>query len=145
MVEEQGRVVALEPGAVWVETVRATACQSCSANKACGHAVMDRNAPGSKARIRVLCEQPISVGSQVIVGIPEGALLKGALLIYLLPLVLLFIGALIGNQWTGLDGDGSAILGGLGLLAGFLFNRLYSNRWASQDIEPRILGVLPGS
>ncbi|MBF3221453.1 transcriptional regulator, partial [Pseudomonas aeruginosa] len=28
MIEEQGRVVATEPGAVWVETVRRSTCSS---------------------------------------------------------------------------------------------------------------------
>ncbi|MBF2948649.1 transcriptional regulator, partial [Pseudomonas aeruginosa] len=36
MIEEQGRVVATEPGAVWVETVCRSTCSSCSANAGCG-------------------------------------------------------------------------------------------------------------
>ena len=34
---ETGRVVALEGAAVWVETIRSSACGSCAARSGCGH------------------------------------------------------------------------------------------------------------
>lgn len=47
MIEEQGRVVATEPGAVWVETVRRSTCSSCSANAGCGQGLMQRLGVGA--------------------------------------------------------------------------------------------------
>lgn len=143
MVEEQGRVVALEPGAAWIETVRANSCQSCSARQGCGHAVLDRNAAGSRARIRVTSERTLNVGDQVVVGIPEHALLKGALMVYLLPLVCLFAGALLGSQWTVAGQDMSALLGVAGLVVGFLVNRWYSGHHAARTLQPQIIRILP--
>lgn len=142
MIEEQGRVVALEPGAAWIETVRATSCQSCSANKGCGHAVMDRNAAGSRARIRVESPRVLSVGDQVVVGIAEDSLMKAALMVYLLPLICLFAGALLGSLWQVGQQDLSAPLGVAGLAVGFLFNRWYSGHHAARTMQPQIIKVL---
>lgn len=148
MIEEQGRVVAVQDGSVWVETVRTTACDSCSANKGCGHAVLDRQQAGARARIEVLLDGRVtpSLGDHVVIGIPEGALMRGALMVYLLPLVALFLGALAGagQQLAGVD---LSLAGGLlGLLVGFLGNRWYSVRNARNPaIQPQLLRVCIGN
>ncbi len=126
MIEETGRVIAIEQGAVWVETVRVSACQQCSANKGCGHAVMDRQQAGSRARVRALNHLSLELDQQVVLGLPEGALLRGALMIYLLPLCLLFLGALSGDLLWPSAGAVAGGLGGLGV--GFAVNRWYSQR-----------------
>lgn len=142
MIEEQGRVVAVEPGLAWVETVRASACQSCSANKTCGHAVLDRNAAGSRARIPVRVDQPLTPGDDVVVGIPEGVLVKSALLVYLMPLVLMFVTALLGSRTVFAGGDLSAPFGVLGFVVGLFIIRWYSGQQAKNSaFEPRLLRV----
>ncbi|MDF1780077.1 MAG: SoxR reducing system RseC family protein [Alcanivoracaceae bacterium] len=142
MIEETGQVVAVEDGAVWVETVRVSGCQSCSANKGCGHAVMDRKQAGSRARIRALNSFTVSEGQAVVLGLPEGALLKGAVVVYLLPLLLLFIGALIGEGLAG-AGHGAVVGGLLGLALGFVGNRWYSQAHEHDvDLQPQVLRLL---
>ena len=142
MIEETGQVVAVEDGADWVETVRVSGCQSCSANKGCGHAVMDRSQAGSRARIRALNSFTVSEGQAVVLGLPEGALMKGAIIVYLLPLALLFIGALLGDALAGV-GHGSVIGGLLGLGLGFVCNRWYSQAHAQDaDLQPQVLRLL---
>jgi len=144
MIEEQGRVVAVDAASIWVETVRSTACDSCSANKGCGHAVMDRQQAGARARIEVLLDGRVSpeLGDHVVIGIPEGALMRGALMVYLFPLVALFVGALAGagHELAGVD---LSLAGGLaGLLVGFLVNRWYSvNNARNPAIQPQLLRV----
>jgi sigma-E factor negative regulatory protein RseC len=128
VIEETGRVVAVEAGAVWVETVRYTACQSCSVSKGCGHALLDGQRAGSRARIRALCDTPLRVDDQVVLGIPEGLLMRGALLVYLLPVLLMLVGALIGQMFTSAVVDTAAVGGIAGLGGGFLVNRWYSVR-----------------
>lgn len=141
MIEERGHVVAVERDAVWVETVRRTACQSCAASSGCGHAVLDRQQAGARARVRALSDLPLEVGQEVLLGLPEGALLRGALLVYLLPLVLLFGGALAGEALA--PGHGAALGGVAGLLVGFLFNRWYSLEHRQDGtLHPRVLRSL---
>lgn len=144
MIEEQGRVVAVEADSIWVETVRSTACDSCSANKGCGHAVIDRQQAGARARIEVLLDGRVmpALGDHVVIGIPEGALMRGALMVYLLPLLTLFAGALAGTgrELAGLD---MGLAGGLaGLLVGFLVNRWYSvSNARNPAVQPQLLRV----
>ena len=133
--------MALEAGAVWVETLRQTACQRCSASKGCGHALIDGQRAGSRARVRALCDQPLSLHDEVVLGIPEGLLLRGAMMVYLVPLLTLLAGALLGEVLlAGLPVEGAALGGVAGLLCGFLLNRWYSVRHRHDPaLQPRVL------
>lgn len=141
MIEESGRVVAVEPGAVWVETVKQTACASCSARSGCGHKVLDSARAGARARVRALTDgETYRVDDQVVVGIPEGMLMRGAIMVYLVPLLLLFAGALIGSRLQYGGQDLSAFLGLAGLAAGFLINRRHSRRHRDdENHHPRVM------
>ena len=79
------------------------------------------------------------MGDSVIVGINEKALLKSALLLYILPLVTLFVGAILASQlW---QTDGSTMLGAaIGLVLGLLWvkGHTMSNRYFSLQ-QPVIL------
>jgi sigma-E factor negative regulatory protein RseC len=148
MLEERARVVAVEADAVWVETVRQSTCGACSARAGCGHATLNRARAGSRARVRALTEQPLRVDDEVIIAIPEHLLLRGALRVYLLPLVLLFAGALLGGVWNSrLPGmDLSAALGVAGLLLGFVYNRWHSARHDQHTgHHPRVMRTLPSA
>jgi len=78
-------------------------------------------------------DNPINaeIGDEVIISIAEGAILRGIGLIYLLPLLLLVTGAMIGSHWAALPGqrDGYAATGAaLGLAAGFSIAKWISSR-----------------
>jgi len=101
MIEEQGRVVAVEPGAVWVETLRKSTCSSCSASAGCGQGILDKlGASGRRGYVRALCDLQLSVGDAVVIGVREELLVRGSLLVYLLPLIGLFSAALLAEQLT---------------------------------------------
>ncbi|WP_111657110.1 SoxR reducing system RseC family protein [Isoalcanivorax indicus] len=143
MIEESGRVVAVEPGAVWVETLRFSACRDCSARKGCGHGLMDSERAGARARVRALNPTlTLAVDDAVVVGIPEGALLRGAVMLYLVPLLLMFVAALVGAALpSGLPGgDLAAPFGVAGLAIGFLVNRWYSQQHARDPaLHPQVV------
>lgn len=99
MIEEQGRVVAIERGAVWVETLRKSTCSSCSVKAGCGQGLFDQL--GVKERrglVRALCDLHLKVGDGVVIGVQEDLLVRGSLLVYLLPLLGLFAAALMADQ-----------------------------------------------
>lgn len=92
MIEERGRVVGVEPGAAWVETIRRSTCGSCQARAGCGQALLERlGARGRRGFIRVISDQAVHVGDEVIIGLPEDAVLKASALMYVLPLLMLFL------------------------------------------------------
>ncbi len=128
MLQEQGVVVAVEPGAIWVETVRASTCGACKAKAGCGHHLINEQQSGQRARLRVPSQDSHQVGDTVNVALPEGALMRGALWVYGLPLVLLFTGALLGSALPVETVDTSALLGMAGLFLGFAVNRVMSRR-----------------
>jgi sigma-E factor negative regulatory protein RseC len=138
MIEEQGRVVAREPGAIWVETVRASACAACRARQGCGHSLLNRRAGGERARLKIATEQNFDTDDTVVIGVPERALLHGALWVYGMPLALLFAGALLGDALR-LPFDGAAVFGITGLVIGFVLNRWRDARGAGAGDKPVVL------
>ena len=81
MIEESGRVVALDDGAVWVETRRKSTCSGCSAKNGCGQGLMDTlGVREQRGLIRALSDLQLQVGDSVIVGVREDVLLRGAVL-----------------------------------------------------------------
>ena len=98
---------------------------------------------GERGRVRVLSHNALREGDEVVMAIGEGLLLRGALMVYWLPLAMLFSGALLGADLQRGDGNLSMILGALGLLGGFLFNRWYSRRHGDDEsMHPRVVRVL---
>ena len=121
MLEEYGKVVALEPGLAMVETVRISSCQSCSARSTCGQKVLAKVVGQKSCVINALNTHSLQLGDEVVVGVRESTLLKSALLVYLLPLVMMIGGASF-SQWAYGAGDFFAGLGGfIGLATGFVF------------------------
>ena len=76
MIEEPGRVVAVEEGAVWVQTLRKSTCSSCSANAGCGQGLLDKLAITSqRGNVRALTDLQLAVGDEVVIGVREELLL----------------------------------------------------------------------
>lgn len=143
MIEEPGRVVALEPGAVWVETLRKSTCSGCSARNGCGQGLMDRlGAREKRGLIRALSDMQLSVGDSVIVGVREDALLRGALLVYLFPLIALFASAVIASALSA--SEPYVILAGLaGFFASWLVVRHRGQKTADDtQLQPVILRAM---
>lgn len=119
MIEEAGYVVAVEDDLIWVETIRTSPCDTCSVQKGCGHGLVNKASSGKTFRFSVERQnQEVSLGDQVTLGIPEDSLIKASLFCYLMPMLLLILGATAGHL---LINELFSILGGLlGLVTGFL-------------------------
>ena len=143
MIEEQGRVVALEPGAVWVETLRKSTCSSCSANAACGQGLMDRLGVGrQRGYVRALSQMQLAIGDTVIIGVREDLLVRSSLLVYLLPLLGLFAAALLADG-LGLSEPLVILAGLIGLSASWLMVRWRAARVAEDPLlQPVVLRTL---
>ena len=131
MIEERAEVVACEGRFAWVQTQRASTCGGCAANKGCGTATLAKVLGQRRTRTRVLNNLQARVGEQVIIGLPEQALVRGALAVYLVPLLGLLGGALFGTYLAGRllvqHPDLISILfGGLGLAVGIGWLRYYA-------------------
>ena len=142
MIEEHAVVVAVEAGIAEVEIQRRSGCNACSARAACGVSLLDRVLGRRPQRLVLTNKLDAAQGEEIIIGMPEGALLKAALAAYMLPLFALLGGALIGEQlsYTLNGGQALSLLGGLsGLVFGLIGTRLYSRRLAN---DPRWRAVM---
>ena len=133
MIEERAEVVNIDGSDIWVETQRRSACDHCAVNKGCGTSVLGKVIGVKSSRVRVLNprDKKVSIGDEIIVGINEQALVRGSMIIYLVPLLLLFIFGLLGEalsvQMNILNPDIVVIMSGLiGLIIGFSLVKLFS-------------------
>jgi sigma-E factor negative regulatory protein RseC len=144
MIEESGRVIRTSGDSAWVQTERRSSCGSCSARKGCGTGAL---AGLFGARLHeVEVHNPIGArpGDEVIVGISESLLVRGSLALYLLPLLSLVAGALLGEGLApqlGLrGGEAPAILGGVaGLAGGLLWLRWRTRRWPGDPAHMAVI------
>ncbi len=135
MIEETARVLETRPGRALVATVRSSACEGCTARGAC--------APlGGGREARVWVDDPLGVspGDRVVVAVPEAAVLRASLWVYLVPVLALVAGAVAGSRLgpaLGLSPDAGAALLGLGAMA----LALVGSRWVSRGRSggPRIV------
>ena len=131
MIEESGRIVAVQGGFAWVETERASACGGCAVRKGCGTSAIAKVIGRRRMQLRVLNRINARIGDTVVVGISESGLLRGSLAVYAAPLAGLFAGALAG-YFAGrqLTAAGSELLAISGALAGFLAALFWLRRFS---------------
>lgn len=100
MITEKAIVVAIENNETWIETQRQSACGQCSANKGCGTSVLSKVLGNKLSKMKAINHIDARVGDEVTVGLNESSLLKGAFMTYLLPLLFLFVFALLGQFFS---------------------------------------------
>lgn len=143
MIEEPGRVVAVESGAVWVETKRSSTCSGCSAKGGCGQGLMDTLGVRERRGLtRALTDLHLEVGDSVVIGISESVLLRGAILVYLFPLLALLAGALVASEFSA--SESYVMLAGMGgFLASWLIVRRRSQQAAADPaLQPVVLRAM---
>ena len=132
MIEEQVIVTSITAQGAWVEGIQQSACGSCSAKAGCGQHAMSQL--GRKVTLWLPFSEPkeeqsqadLKVGQQIVVGLPEGAILRSTLVLYGVPLIALVLGAVFGNAlWGEL---GSIITAVITMVLGFKLAGVISER-----------------
>lgn len=98
MIEESAVVVACDGDYAWVEAQRKTACGQCQVNKVCGTSVLAQLVGRKTTRLRALNQARARVGDTVIIGLHESAMLTGSLAVYLVPLLVMLVFAMLGQS-----------------------------------------------
>ncbi len=139
MLEEQAEVTAIDGPHAWVACRAQQDCVRCAEGKGCGGGILGRWLGDRLHRVRVTFQGDLRVGDCVIIGLDERVLFSLALLVYGLPLVLLFVGAVLGNWWFG--GDAATGLGMLvGLSAGFAWVHGFSRKMRQvRHFQPTVM------
>jgi sigma-E factor negative regulatory protein RseC len=130
MAQEQGLVRDIrEDGWAHVVTERKDACGDCGASHCCVSF-----GSSSEIVVKALNRAGAKVGDLVSMNLSSGTVIKGALVVYMIPLVGLMSGALMGaslNQRLPISETGAVVTFGVaGLILGFIITALLS-RWMS--------------
>ena len=140
MLETRAIVVKIEGQHALVQSNQGNGCDQCN-GKGCGTGKLSGLFCNKPRHFQVDNQINAGVGDEVIVSVAEGAVLRGIGLVYLLPLLLLVIGAGIGSALTTqlAQRDGYAAAGSLiGLVGGFALSKWIVSRQARQQNLPYI-------
>jgi sigma-E factor negative regulatory protein RseC len=101
MIEETGIVERVEDGYIWVSPASSGgACGSCESSASCSTSILATLLQGKTSKtVRVDNTINAKVNDRVVLGIHPQGLLSGSALIYLLPILSLFIFAALGSQF----------------------------------------------
>jgi len=128
MIEERAVILSLENqsddtkshSVATLEIERKTACGLCGQTRGCGNSIWGKLFAHQSSAFKAQNRINAKVGDSVIVGINEKALVKSALLLYMLPLATMLIGAILTSHFR--QTDASAMLGAvIGLALGLLW------------------------
>ena len=144
MIEQHAVILALEPQQesqplAVIEVVRKTACGLCGKTSGCGNAIWGKIFAHKMTSFKAQNSIDAQVGQAVIVGIDESAVMKSALLLYIIPLVTMFIGAILLAHFN--VSNIAAIIGAVtGLLVGYYWVKAHiTGRIYYQNQQPKIL------
>ncbi|WP_456404289.1 SoxR reducing system RseC family protein [Thiolapillus sp.] len=96
MLEEEGVVLSVSGSVAEVVAETKSSCGSCSAKSGCGTSLLASLFPQRKRSFRANNTVSAKTGDRVIIGLDESALQIASLLVYLVPLLGLIGGAIIG-------------------------------------------------
>lgn len=154
MIEEQAVIIAIEPSAVTgsqlnlniatLEIRREKPCGICGQTRGCGNSLWGKIFAHKSTAFKAKNLINAAVGDGVIVGIDEQVVLKGALLLYALPLATMMLGAILSTSIfakTAAQADLYAVIGAVvGIVLGFVWVKGHtaSHQYSMQN-QPVIL------
>ena len=142
MATEQGIVIKTSATDAVVKTVKSSACKGCSSRGSC-HTVGESD----EMEVDAINAAGAKVGDRIVLNLESGPLLKATFLLYVFPIILLIIGAALGQRiatMLGLESSGlSVLLGFAFLFAAVLFIKKKANNLAKRDkYRPTIIRIL---
>ncbi|KOC88258.1 SoxR-reducing system protein RseC [Winslowiella iniecta] len=141
MMREWATVVSWQNGIATLHSEIKTSCNSCSARKGCGSHMLNKLGPKNAHVMQIASEKPLQAGQRIELGIKESSLLGSALLVYMTPLLGLFVlaGLFQSLFHSDLAAAAGALLGGIG---GFIIAKGISSRFGDREaFQPVILSV----
>jgi sigma-E factor negative regulatory protein RseC len=142
MATEEGVVIKTDSGAAWVKTIKTGACKGCSARGAC-HSF----GSGEEMEVEVINEAGAKVGDRIVLSFETGSLLKATFLLYVFPILLLIIGAVIGQEtapYLDFNPSGFAAVAGFSFFfAALMIIKIKANQLAKKnEYRPKIIKIV---
>jgi sigma-E factor negative regulatory protein RseC len=139
---EKGIVLRTDSEAAWVKTVRSSACEGCTAKGSC-HSM----GGGNEMEVKALNTAGARAGDRIVLSFETASLLKATFLIYVFPIILLIVGAAIGQMLAFLIGFSpsalSVLLGFVFFFTGLFIIKARANKMAKKNAyQPKITKIL---
>ncbi len=143
MLETRARVIQLDGCNALVEADHVSSCEQCNGG-GCSSSKLGQMFCSRLRQFQVENSINAKVGDDVVVAIGEGVVLRGIGLAYLLPLLLLLVGAALGSALASdsVQQDGYAVIGALvGLVVGVVVAKQISLRQTKGYFQPYLTGL----
>ncbi len=139
MIKEQAIVKKIQGDHAIVELGRDNGCQGCELSAACGTGSLGKLLGFRLKPLSIVNDNHLKPGDRVIIGLPEKSYLSACFLIYLLPLICLFIFALLADIIFG-SRDGLNVLAAMvGLLAGIFLSAWFARQPIMKSVKPHFI------
>ena len=127
MLEQHTRVIQNFATGVWVEAIEPEGCGVCAGQGCASRRIAELFQRGPR-KYQVESQPGLSPGDKVIIGVPDGGVLRGALYLYGMPLILILGGTLLAQIWF--PGDTGSVAGAAagGVLAGMIIRLMPQQR-----------------
>ena len=114
-----------------LEAVTRAACNACAARQGCGTSVLSKWVGRKFTRFQAQNTINAQVGDEVVVGLAEEAMLKGSVVVYLLPLLAMIGFALLADSLISADSGSRDLLVLISAVAGFALMLVISRLFLS--------------
>jgi sigma-E factor negative regulatory protein RseC len=142
MATEQGIVIKTDFRTAWVKTIKSANCAGCSAKGSC-----HTKGAGEEMEVKAINEAGARQGDRIVLSFETSSLLKATFLLYVFPILLLIIGAAIGQGMApkfDFNPSGfSAITGFTFFFAALPIIKITANKLARKnEYRPKIIKIL---
>ena len=145
MLETRAIIIKIQGNEAMVEAIGEGGCGHCSSENGCGSGTLGKLFCSHPRQFKVLNEAQAVVGEEVQITLQDGVLLRSSMLLYVLPLVLLLAGGMLGSLMSSnpTSKDGFAAAGSLlGMVAGFLLAKWLAKRFSVVAVAKPLSSVL---
>jgi len=147
MIEEVATVLSIEDLDAVIQVEKTSSCHSCNANSACGTASISRYFNFQAPQLKVKNTINAKPGDQVLLGIPDSEMLMGSFILYMVPLITLFILSIFFSSLNTSFPDYSEeflsiVGGGLGLMIGLFGVKKYSHLIMKNGGKPVMMKIM---
>ncbi len=145
MATSEGIVTKVYSSTAWVKCAKSAACESCSAKGFCD--TMGGSGSNDDVEVEAINAVGAKVDDRVTISFETSSLLKVSFLVYMVPVLFLILGVVIGDKIAPIfnydQSIFSVLVGFLFLLAAFFFIKAKGKELSKKDeYQPKIIRIL---
>lgn len=142
MIEENAQVIEIKGNKLFLQAQTQSSCGSCAVKKGCGTSLLAKVVGRKFTYFQAENDINARVGDTVVVGISEDALLKGSVMMYVLPIMCMLVTALIADFSLNEAGYYRDLMIAVMAIMGFIFGSLVSKWYFNRQSSARLFSPI---